>query len=62
MILHIAEVDWIQYALIAALFVAAWADRAPHRAYIKTTTDQHRGIVDQLNRIEAQTKPREPRA
>lgn len=45
--------DMIQYALIAALFGAAFADRAAHRAYAKVLSAMYTDLVKQLQRIEA---------
>lgn len=45
--------DGIQYVLIAALFVAALADRRAHRAYIKVLSDLFASAKAQFDRIEA---------
>lgn len=43
--------DVVQYALIAALFIAAVADRSAHRAYIREMTRQHNEMLKVLGHI-----------
>lgn len=43
--------DLVQYALIAALFIAALADRSAHRAYIREMTRQHNEMLKVLGHL-----------
>lgn len=45
--------DLVQYALIIALVVAAFADRSAHRRYTRDRDAQYASLLASLKRIEA---------